>query len=163
MQLLSEIKRRPVEQYLTPTQRHVRDQICDLLQFPNRICLYGPCGSGKTFVAWAVVKAIGAKHVPLPSQLNSLIPPIDCLIIDNAPHYENEVRRLLAVSNLVGASSVIFVSRSPLSIPMHRIELPLPCKEEVDEVLKTYSRFGYYQQGDLPSHPNFWQLLLASV
>ncbi len=163
MELLSEIKRRPVEEYLTPTQRLARDRICEILQHPNRVNLYGPHGGGKTYVAWSIVRAIGATHVPVPERLAQLSPGHECLIIDNVPHHETDVRRLLAISNLLNASSVVLITHLPVAMPLHRVELPLPTAEEVETVLKTYARFGYYRQHQLPDAPGFWDILLACV
>jgi hypothetical protein len=163
MRLLSEMKRRPMEDYLTPRQRDVRNTICTLLEFPNRINLFGPYGSGKTYVAWSLVRATGATHVPVPERLHQLQPVHEILVIDNVSHYEDEIRRLLATSNLLGAQSVIFITHEPTTLPMHRIELPLPNKAEIEIVLQSYRRLGYYQQHDLPPKPNFWNVLSACV
>lgn len=163
MCLLSEMKRRPMEDYLTPRQRHVRNTICTLLEFPNRINLFGPYGSGKTYVAWSLVRATGATHVPVPERLHQLQPVHEILVIDNVSHYEDEIRRLLATSNLLGAQSVIFITHEPTALPMHRIELPLPDTAEIEIVLQSYRRLGYYQQHDLPPKPNFWNVLSACV
>lgn len=161
--LHSEMKRRPAEGFLTPAQVQAHDTICELLRFPTWINLYGPSGSGKTYVAWAIARATGAAHVPIPELLQELEPGHDILLVDNAPHYELEVRRVLASANLLGASSVVLVTRDPVGIPMHRIALPLPSDSEVEMTIRNYGRLGFYQQGDLPSNPTFWNIMLACV
>lgn len=163
MRLLNEMKCRPIDEYLTPTQRQARDRICELLRFPNRINLHGPYGSGKTYVAWAVVRATGATHVPIPENLKELSPGHDILLIDNAPHREEDVRRLLATANLLRASSVVLITRESIGMPMHRVSLPLPTETEIEMVLKTYGRLGFYQQYELPTSPTFWNIMLACV
>lgn len=163
MRLLSEMKRRPMDEYLTPTQRKARDQICELLRFPNRVNLHGPYGSGKTYIAWAIVRATGATHVPLPENLKHLEPRHDILLIDNAPRFETDVRRLLATANLLGASSVVLITRETIGMPMHRVALTTPDSIEVEAVLRTYGRLGFYQQHTLPDNPNFWNIMQACV
>jgi len=163
MELVNEMKRRPPASYLTPTQQRVFDELRDGLRYPNRINLYGPCGSGKTYVGWVIASAVGGVHVPLPELVEKLEPGHDCVVIDNVPHYEADVRRTLARADLIGASSVVLVSQAPVTVTMRRVELPLPTPEEVDQVLQTYWRLGYYQQHELPEQPNFWQILLACV
>lgn len=164
LRLLNEMKRRPVDAYLTPAQRDARDHICDLLRFPNRVNLHGPYGSGKTYVAWAVVEAIPATHVTLPSKLDMLQPRHEQpLLIDNAPHQETEVRRLLAAANLLGAPSIVFVTREPVTMPMARLHLPLPQPDDVATILATYERLGFYQRRGLPANPNLWNIMQACV
>jgi hypothetical protein len=163
LRLLNEMKRRPMEEFLTPTQRLARDEICELLRFPNRVNLHGPYGTGKTYVAWAVVRATGATHVSLPENLQMLLPPHEILLIDNAPHHEPEVRSLMASANLLGAVSVVFITRDAVEMPMHRVCLPLPEPNEVETILVTYARLGFYQQHDLPVQPNFWDIMRACV
>lgn len=163
LHLLNEMKRRPMEEYLTPTQRVAREEICALLRFPNRINLYGPCGSGKTYVAWAVVRATGAAHIPVPEKLQSLERPVEILLIDNAIHYESKVRQLMAQANLLGAESVIFITQQAVELPMHRVQLPLPKSNEVATILAAYARLGFYQQRDIPENPTLWNIMNACV
>lgn len=163
LRLLNEMKRRPVEEYFTPSQRAARDQICDLLRFPNRINLWGPYGSGKTYIAWAIVRATGATHVTLPEKLQLLEPPHEILLIDNSPHHEPEVRRLMASANLLGATSVVFITREAVGMPMHHIHLLLPDPDEVQFILASYGRLGFYQQHELPPKPNLWNIMHSCV
>lgn len=163
LRLLNEMKRRPMDEYLTPTQRAAREEICGLLHFPNRINLCGPYGSGKTYVAWSVMRATGATHVSVPEKLPRLEPPIEILLIDNAGHYESEVRRLMASANLLGAVSVVFITREPIGMPMRFVRLPLPEPSEVEMILTSYARFGFYQQHELPEKPNLWNIMNACV
>lgn len=163
LRLLNEMKRRPMEDYLTPSQRAARDQICDLLRFPNRINLYGPHGSGKTYVAWAVVRATGATHVPSPEHLAEMQPPHETLLIDNTAYHEAEIRRLMAVANLLGATSTVFITSAKVQMPMHYVNLPLPEPAEVAATLTAYARMGFYQVNELPANPSFWDIMQACV
>lgn len=161
--LLNEMKRRSMDEYLTRSQRSVRDQICDLLRFPNRINLYGPHGCGKTYVAWSVVRAVGATHITLPEKIRLLEPTCEILLIDNAPHHELEVRKLMASANLLRVTSVIFITRDPIRIQMYRIRLSLPESDEVEQILTSYARLGFYQQRELPPKPNLWNIMHACI
>jgi hypothetical protein len=163
LRLLNEMKRRSMEEYLTGTQRSARDQICDLLRFPNRINLYGKYGSGKTYVAWSVVRATGATHVTLPEKLKTLSPKHEILLIDNAPHHEAEIRRLMASANLLEAVSVVFITREAIGMPMSRVQLTLPAPDEISFIVASYARLGFYQRHDLPATPNLWNIMHACV
>lgn len=163
LRLLNEMKRRPIEDYLTPTQRSARDKLCELLRFPQRINLWGSEGCGKTYVAWSVAQATGAWHVTLPEKLDELTPGHEILLLDNAPHQEPEIRRLMAKTNLLGATSIVFITRQAIGIPMHQIQLTLPDPTEVKQILASYARLGFYQQHSLPAKPNLWQIMQACV
>jgi MoxR-like ATPase len=156
--LHNDIKRRPPEQHLTAKQREVVNVICDWLKYPGAVNLFGPAGSGKTYVAWALERVMGAFHIQLPSQLEQLEAPHDILVIDNMPHTEANVRRVLATCNLRNATSVVLITRLPITMRMQRIELPLPTSAEIDAV-KADIAYLAFEQSPLPESPNFWQLL----
>lgn len=159
-QLHNDIKKRPPERYLTVTQRKVLEVICDWLKYPGIFNLYGPVGSGKTYLAWALTRVIGAIHIQIPSQLDQLESSNNILVIDNMPHTEVSVRRVLAKCNLHNAHSVILMTRTPITLRMQRIELPLPTQQDIEQVQADISYLAF-QQMPLDKGLNFWQLLLS--
>lgn len=164
LQLLNEIKRRPPEQLLTPTQRIARDQLIDLMRYPQWINLCGKPGSGKTMVAWAVARACGAAHLALPTMLAERSPTDEALLIDNAPHEEVDVRRLLSKAEMLRAVSVVIITRHPITMPMKRVELSLPNEGDLEVVFKSLGLLNYpCKRAALPSSPNLWDVLQASI
>ncbi len=164
LQLLNEIKRRPPEQLLTPTQRTARDQLLDLMRYPQWINLYGKSGTGKTLVAWAVARACGAAHLPLPSLLAECSSSDEALLIDNAPHEEADVRRLLSKAEMLRAVSVVLITCHPITMPMKRVELALPNPADLEVVYKSLGLLNYpCQRAALPSSPNLWDVLQACI
>lgn len=164
LELVNNLKQRPVEEYLTPTQRQARDLICEIMQFPGWLNLYGGHGTGKTFLAWAVSRATGAAHITTPRQLFNLEGEWDALIIDNAPYREDDVRRILARCDLLGTSTVMLVTRTRVALPMKNVHLNAPTPEEVALVIKALARLGYSSsQQLLPENANLWDILLACV
>lgn len=163
MKLVSDLKRRQLISFLTPSQRYAHDQICEWLSIPERINLHGLHGSGKTFVAWALTQTMNAHFVALPENLNKQQNVSEVVIIDNAPHNEQQVRRLMANGNLLGISSMIFVTRTPINMPIRNIGLALPTEEEVLQVETSLDQLGYSRYHRLPDFPNFWNILAAHV
>lgn len=164
LKLLAELKQRNPTEYLTPTQKVVHDKLCNSLNFPEWINLYGKHGVGKTFVAWSVARAIGGQHIPSPLSLENLKYGDNILLIDNAPYQESSVRKILAKCDLLGAKAIVFITRQPVSLPMKRVELYSPNQEDIEIVLRTFERLGYYRrQNNLSSHPTLWDVLQACV
>jgi len=165
LRLVNEMKRRTPQEYFTPTQRAVYEALVDRLQFPNqRLNLYGAPGTGKTYVAWGLVHAFDAVHVPIASRLRQFDGrPLPILILDNAPTYEDEVRGLLADAALIGAESLLFITHKPTALRMWRIQLDLPTPDDIRQIARTLGRLGFYEVSAPPPSPNLWQLLQCYV
>jgi len=164
LQLVNEIKRRSPDQLITPAQRIARDQVLNFMRFPQWINLYGKPGSGKTFIAWALARAGGAGYLSFPDQLKNITLTQEALLIDNAPHEEFDVRRILSSCDLLGASSVVLITRMPITMPMKRVEVPLPSSEDLALIFKSLGLLNYpCRQSTLPPSPNLWDVLQACV
>lgn len=165
LRLVNEMKRRAPQEYFTPTQRSVYDALVERLQFPNqRINLYGATGTGKTYVAWGLVRALEAVHVPVASRLREFDGrQMPILILDNAPTYEDEERSLLADAALMDAGSVVFITQKPTALKMRQIQLDLPTPDDLRQIARTFGRLGFYEVTALPPSPNLWQLLQCYV
>jgi tRNA A37 threonylcarbamoyladenosine biosynthesis protein TsaE len=165
LRLVNEMKRRAPQEYFTPTQRSVYDALVERLQFPNqRINLYGAPGTGKTYLAWGLARALEAVHVPVASRLREFDGrQMPILILDNAPTYEDEERSLLADAALMDAGSVVFITQKPTALKMRRIQLDLPNSDDLRQIARTLGRLGFYEVTALPPSPNLWQLLQCYV
>lgn len=165
LRLVNEMKRRTPQEYFTPTQQAAYNSLIELLQFPNqRINLYGVSGVGKTYIAWGLVRALEAVHVPLPERLCEYGGrDLPLIIIDNSPIYEDDLRTILADAALMDAGSVLFITRKPTALRMRQIHLDLPTLDDVRQVARTFGRLGFYEQSTPPASPNLWQLLQCYV
>lgn len=165
LRLVNEMKRRAPQEFFTPTQRAVYDALIECLQFPNqRINLYGAPGTGKTYIAWGLVRALEAVHVPISDRLREFDgQPMPILILDNAPTYEDEVRSLLADAALMDAGSVVFITHKPSALRMRQIHLGLPTPDDLRQIARTFGRLGFYEVSLPPPSPNLWQLLQCYV
>jgi len=165
LRLVNEMKRRAPQEYFTPTQRAVYNELVERLQFPSqRLNLYGVPGVGKTYVAWGLVRALDAVHVPVATRLRQFGGrPLPILILDNAPTYEDEVRSLLADAALIGAESVLFITHKPTALRMRQFQLELPTPDDLKHIARTLGRLGFYEVSAPPPSPNLWQLLQCYV
>lgn len=163
MRLHNTMKVRARADMLTKVQIRAYDRILDLLRFPHLVNLCGPTGSGKTYLAWALTDIVEGCHVSVPETLDNLEVIPQVLLIDNAPYRELTVRRLMALANLKGAQSVVFITRAPIHLPMSRVELAKPSAEDISLVRTNFERHGflYSNHHQLPESPNYWQLMLA--
>lgn len=159
LDLVNELKRRNIEELLTPTQKEISDRICALLDFPQRLNLWGPTGCGKTFVAWAIARNTGAMYESSPERLSDETAFAEIIIVDNAPTTENAVRAILATCNLHEARSVILVTKWPIDMPMRRVQMGLPTESELALASQNISRLGFYPQPGAQAAPDFWMLL----
>lgn len=164
LQLVNELKRRSPDELLTVTERTTYDSIWGLLQFPQWINLYGGYGTGKTFLAWALARAGGMTYVPLYTKLDSIMVEQNALLVDNAPHDEFGSRQILARCELLGANTVILITRMPITMPMRRLELLPPSPADIEIMIRSLSRMGYLcDQSLFSAPPNFWDILRACV
>lgn len=165
LRLVNEMKRRAPQEYFTPTQRAAYDVLVERLQFPNqRLNLYGVPGTGKTYLAWGLARALEAVHVPVASRLRAFDgQPMPLLILDNAPTYEDEERGLLADAALMDVGSVVFITQKPAALKMRQIQLDLPTPDDLRQIARTFGRLGFYEVTTPPPSPNLWQLLQCYV
>jgi hypothetical protein len=146
------------------SQQATYETLCEHLRGPNWINLFGPHGSGKTFTAWFVSRATGMVYVPVPDRLQAVGPAPDGIIVDNSPFREEEVRNLLAQCGLIHCTTVLLITQRPITMPMRRVELPLPTQDEIDGVVHTLARLSYIcNRSLLPEKPSLWDVLTACV
>jgi len=164
LRLVNDLKRRRPEEYLTETQRMTYQALYEMVRFPQWINLYGVHGTGKTFLAWAIARTTGAAYVSTSEQLTSLTLAQEILIVDNAPYVESDVRPVLASCGLLNANMVILVTDRPITMPIRRIELPLPTPNDISLIVRSLGRLGYpCEQTNLPASPHLWGLLQACI
>lgn len=166
LKLTNKIKRAHWDELLTPTQRDRLGCLQRELRYPNWVNLFGPAGSGKTFLMWVLSRANGMVYVTAPKDICGLnkLEAHEGVLIDNAPGNEDEARRVLARCNLIEARTVVLVTRSSVTMPMTRVELPLPLAAELRGVGRQLALLGYScNWAKMPSSPSFWHVLQACV
>ncbi|MBI5668046.1 MAG: hypothetical protein HZC41_08550 [Chloroflexi bacterium] len=164
LKLVNDLKQRPPENFLTETQRIAFEAICSMTRFPGWINLHGIYGTGKTYLSWALVRATGAVYVAGPVRLEIAADEQETFIVDNSPYREDDARRVLARCGLLGANTVVLVTRRPITMPMRRVELNLPSPDDLNTVIRSLGRMGYpCDQQLLPAKPTLWDVLQACI
>lgn len=164
LKLLNDLKRRAPENLLTETQHATYQTLYEMARFPQWVNLYGAHGTGKTFIAWTLIRTTGSAYVSTSEQLKSLALDQEMLIVDNAPHIESDVRNVLASCDLINANTVILITRTPIIMPIRRVALSLPTTSEINTITRSLSRLGYLcEQSSLPASPNLWDVLQACI
>lgn len=115
---LNLIKTQATPDWLTDSQRRVYDDLLARWQTSPFVCLCGPAGSGKTFIARLL-----AAHAGIPfAQAVSEIPEGANQAVLDGPEYSRALRPQVQQR---GLRRVIIVLRQPPADPMPRAELTL--------------------------------------
>ncbi len=157
---------------LTPGQQQALAELESRWQFPDRLNLAGPPGSGKTFLAWTLARQHQAHFYAAPRQLGLEPPPYPLdVVIDNAPTEEKEVRRLLAELQLRQTRRLLLITRQPIRLGLPIIGLPAPTEADIAVVYDNCSRLQFYPAAlrDWPGYPvarevetpDFWQVIYS--
>ena len=157
--LLNRLKAEARPDWLTDSQRTAVDEIQRLWRFPERINLYGPRGSGKTFLAWSAARAYDASLYPSPRIYHaSATPGTARVVIDNAPDDGTALRRLLAELQLSGTQRALIITTLPNRLGLVTVALPQPTPQDVDIVHRNLSLLDYYS---LSPHynANLWSII----
>jgi len=165
IRLTNELKLRSPMEYFTPSQMKVYQCLMDVFHWQGqRANLVGVTGSGKTFVAWALARSFDGKYISHPDDVASFNERnIPLLVIDSAPHYEDQLRRLIAQAGLLGAERTLFITQKPSQLRMQSFELALPTPEDVSHVQRTLKSFNGWQSNPLADVPTLWDILQSFV
>lgn len=112
---------------LTPSQSQAWHELHDRLALGDVVNLHGTIGSGKTFLAWLLVKQCNATYTPIFTS----IPAIDAVkvkplpVVDNFPSTREAYRDLLKQLAYKGYTQAIVLSRSPIRDDCYRVQLAL--------------------------------------
>ena len=162
LELTSQIKRRPPEIWMTPTQQAVLAQLEQWLMYPDTVNVYGDAGVGKTYLAWALARRLPGEHVIVPERMGPQDDLVETIIVDNAPYTEQEVRRVLAQCSLRGANTVVLITRRRVALRMGCIELTSPTLEELRQVERNLANFSFQDQ-PVSEGATFWQVINSFV
>lgn len=162
LKLVQQIKRQPVLNLLTNSQRAAHDVVVRQLLRPGYINLWGGLGAGKTLTAKAIGLSSGLNYLFSPSDLDPTVG--EGVIIDNVPAQDREVRQLLGYCHAFKMLKVVLVTDRPTPYCAHQVELGFPTPDDVDMVRRQLLRLQFTCKTEkLPTPPNFWAILQASL
>jgi hypothetical protein len=142
--LLNRLKAQANPAMLTDTQAAAFEAIIGLWRFPQRVNLYGPPGSGRTFLAWVIGRSQDVPFYASPTHLAGVERPMSCLIVDNAPSTERAIRDLLARLQLCEAHKALLVTDRRANLGLAPVALSAPTAADFDVVYHSLSLLDYY-------------------
>ncbi len=165
LDLINRLKAQASWTMLTASQQITFAELEKRWQFPDRLNLCGPQGSGKTFVGWAMARQHQVHFYASPRLLEHDQPPYPTdIIIDNAPSEEKNLRRLLAELQLRQVHKVLFITSNPIHLGLPVSTLALPTKTDIATVYENCSRLQFYpsslSKGD-EEKINFWDVIYS--
>lgn len=143
--LLNKLKTQAAPDWLTNSQCTAFDAVRDALRFPETVNLYGPIGSGKTFLAWTLSRTLEMPYFPSLVAFDERSErPMPQATVDNVGAGERAVRDLLAVAQRKGTHTLLFITHRPNEMGFRAIALPAPAPHDFDVVYRNLSLLEYY-------------------
>lgn len=115
---LNKIKLKADYHWLTDTQKQAFNDIVQRWQAEVFVCLCGPAGSGKSFIARLLAKDHGYAYV---SDLKDVQPGTEMVVVDG----EQYTRLMRPAAQMLGLKRVVVLMRQPPQDPMPKAELML--------------------------------------
>lgn len=136
---LNSIKDACTIDWLTPSQAQTWRELQDCLALGEVVNLYGPIGSGKTFLAWLLIKQRNTVYVPntgissLPIAKTIGTDASTLPIVDDFPSTRESHRSLLKQLAYNGYTQAVVLTQSPIHDDCYRVQLSLT-KIDIDHV-----------------------------
>ena len=134
---LNQIKLKADYEWLTKGQRKVFDDIVERWPAEVFVCLYGPPGCGKSFIARLLVKMHGYIYT---NDLKDLEPGPHLVVVDG----EEYNRLMRPIAQLLGLKRIVVLMRRPPRDPMPRTEVALD-EHDVKQFQHNLIRYGVLQ------------------
>lgn len=159
--LLNKLKTQAGSDWLTDSQQAAFDTIRGALRFPEIVNLHGPVGSGKTFLAWTLSRALEMPYFPSPAAFDERSErPTPYAIVDNAAAGERAVRDLLAVAQRKETHSLLFITHQPNRMSFQVVALLPPTPHDFDVVYRNLSLLEHYALPPM-REGNLWDAIRA--
>lgn len=134
---LNQIKLKADYEWLTENQRKAFDDIVKRWPAEIFLCLYGPPGCGKSFIAQLLVKMHSFVHT---NELKGLEPGPQLVVVDG-----EEYNRLMRPrAQMLGLKRVVILMRRPPRDPMPKIEVALD-EHDVKQFQHNVTKYGVLQ------------------
>lgn len=157
LHLLNRLKAQASWNMLTPSQRAAFSEFEKYWQFPERINLCGPPGSGKTFLGWVIGRQYGTSSYASPGALErDQSQFLAQVIIDNAPSEDKKLRRLLAELQLRQVRNLLLITQSPIHLGLPVIALPNPTEADIATAFENCNRLQLFTS-QFPNNDSFPQ------
>lgn len=149
-------------EWLTDTQHKILADLQTLLKYPNIVNLWGPAGSGKTFLgqAWIRARPQAQYAAGWPTPIGR---PPRLLIVDHLVADAATLHRLIADLQLYAISSAILISRRPNELHLPTVEMPPPTAGDFDIVYRNLSELDRHRLRPLAPQADLWQAMRSTL
>lgn len=134
---LNQIKLKADYEWLTNNQRRAFIDIVERYPAEVFICLFGPAGCGKSFIARLLVKTQGYVYT---NELETVEPGPKFIVVDGEEY--NRMMRPVAQKQLL--KRVVILMRHPPRDPMPKIEIALD-EHDVNQFQRNLTKYGVLQ------------------
>jgi hypothetical protein len=152
---LNAIKTACTLEWLTPSQAQAWGKLQQYLSLNEVINLYGPPGSGKTFIAWLLVKQGVATYIPKVEDLIGDTAHILAIpVIDNMPSTRDTYRTLLKYLSFQKQRQAIALSQTAIPDDCYRVSLSCTeqDKDHIYQQLQSIDHTMYVRDGGTLHH-----------
>lgn len=153
---LNSIKTRRNTTWLTPSQQETLTALQRTLKVPCTVNLFGPAGTGKTFLAWTLADDLGYAYF---SHLEHLVTK-DLLetdiVLDNCRPEREAHRSVLKELSFRNVRHAVLVSRQLIRDYTHYVELRLTPDDQA-KVWDNLTTIGLFRATE--QVPNLWHLV----
>jgi hypothetical protein len=159
---LNQIKNKRTFEWLTPSQRAALSSIKNVLQVPSTVNLFGPAGTGKTFLGWTLANVLSFAYLTHPDkiiQFNKL--DHEGVVVDNCNSERNAHRELLKMIRFQQINHAVFITRRMIKDYTHFVELYVTAHDiETVQQNLIHAKIPLIHR-DNP--PNLWCLVNSSL
>lgn len=165
LSLLNRLKTEAREELLTGSQLTALSSLEKMWVFPERVNLWGPPGSGKTFLGWVVVKRTSPAvyhSSPQAFRQNTAVAHNALHVIDNASSEPNSLRHLLAELQLRDIRISLIITRHVNGIGLSSVHLPSPTPQDIMTVYRHLNLLDQYALAPRQDG-NLWQIIHSTL
>lgn len=154
---LNQIKTQYDATWVSPSQEKALNALIKAIRYPGTVNLWGPIGSGKTFLCWILARQMALTYVPHISFLDELaLPQQNAVIVDNCLADRSSHRTLLNRLRMAGIQGAVLVSRELSQDYTRHVELMLT-GEDLIQIRARLSTLGIFSSRT--AIPNLWHLV----
>lgn len=153
---LNLIKTRRDSDWLTPSQEEALAALQKTLRIPCTVNLFGPAGTGKTFLAWTLADHLGYVYF---SHIEDFVTEDwsgPGIIVDNCRPERRVHRDILKELSFRNVRYAVLVSRQLVRDYTHYVELELTPNDRT-KAWDNLTRIGLFRENEQAS--NLWQLI----
>jgi hypothetical protein len=156
IRILNMIRKNTARLSLTKSQADCRIAILERLEYPGIVNLFGPHGSGKTFLGWCLANEERTRYIVEPSQIVAVERATHIVVIDNAGHHRSDYRRILGDLESARINRAVVVTLERIEDSVQAFELHCT-PEDIHTACDNMTQLGHPIEADLPV--DLWDML----